>query len=60
MIQGGVYQRACELAFARYCNAQYCIVYGVQTGGRKGSNIAQSYCSIATVWAMQAGGAIKG
>ena len=24
------------LAFTRYCNAQYCMVYGVKTGGRKG------------------------
>jgi len=24
------------LAFTRYCNAQYCMVYGVKTGARKG------------------------
>jgi len=25
-----------DLAFTRCCNAQYCMVYGVKTGGRKG------------------------
>jgi len=30
------------LAFTRYCNAQYCMVYGVKTGGRKGV----AYCAI--------------
>ena len=30
------------LAFTRYCNAHYCMVYGVKTGGRKGVK----YCAI--------------
>jgi len=30
------------LAFTRYCNAQYRMVYGVKTGGRKGVE----YCAI--------------
>jgi len=30
------------LAFTRYCNAQYCLVYGMKTGGRKGV----AYCAL--------------
>jgi len=29
----------CTSAFARYCYYQYCMVYSIQTGGRKGSLI---------------------
>jgi len=32
-----------QLAFTRYCNAHYCMLYGVKTGGRKGVE----YCAIA-------------
>jgi len=31
--------RRCGLAFTRYCYYQYCVVYSIQTGGRKGSRI---------------------
>ena len=33
---GGVCKGSRRLAFTRYCNAQYCMVYGVKTGRRKG------------------------
>ena len=44
------------LAFTRYCYYQYCMVYGIQKGGRR----RVVYCPIAVqiiapAWAMQAG-----
>jgi len=34
------------LAFTRYCNAQYCVVHSVKTGGRRGV----VYCPIVAQW----------
>jgi len=36
---GGVRPPPRELAFTRYCDYQYCVVYSIQTGGWKGSRI---------------------
>jgi len=35
-----------DLAFTRYCCYQYCMVYGMQTGGRKGNLILSNNCAI--------------
>jgi len=35
-------QREAHLSLSRYCNAQYCRVYGMKTGGRKGV----AYCAL--------------
>jgi len=48
-----------SLAFTRYCNAQYCMVHGVKTNGRKGVEYCRFCNSIASVWAMQVREAIK-
>jgi len=34
------------LAFTRYCYYQYCMVYSIQTGGRKGSRILTNSCAL--------------
>jgi len=55
---GGVARR---LAFTRYCQYQYCMVYDFNRGGRGGSYIAQkSRNSIAVICVMQIGGGGKG
>jgi len=50
------------LAFTRYCQRQYCIVYGIQRRGRwGGACIAQWSCnSIAIGYTFQVGGSTKG
>jgi len=35
-----------ELAFTRYCHYQYCMVHGIQTGGREGGRILRNYRAI--------------
>ena len=36
---------ACELAFTRYCNHQYCMVHGIQKEVGKRAYIAQRSCT---------------
>jgi len=37
---------SCRLAFTRYCHCQYCMVYGIDTGGRVGV----VYCALVVQW----------
>jgi len=38
--------RVLSLAFTGYCHLQYCIVYGIQRGGRRGG----VYCVMCVQW----------
>jgi len=51
-----------RLAFTRYCYAQYCIVYDINTGGGEWSNIAHLYMIfvLQSCGQCRLGGAIKG
>ena len=42
----GLYSKTCDVAFTQYCYYQYCMVYSIQTVGRKGSRILSNKCAL--------------